>query len=80
MIRSKRPSLSATGGRPALGSVVTSRVKIAQGCPDPAAPYRSAYWAAPAAHLRAVEVVGAAESDPKPSSGQVTGCKRRCYN
>jgi hypothetical protein len=30
--------------------------------PDPAAPYGSAYWGAPAAHTRAVEVVGAAES------------------
>jgi hypothetical protein len=37
---------------------------MAQGCPDPAALYGSAYWGAPAAHARAVEVVGTAESEP----------------
>src|SRR5207245_3859955 len=31
---------------------------------DPAAPYGSAYWGTPAAHRRATEVVGVAESDP----------------
>jgi len=40
---------------------------LAQGCPDPAAPYGSAYWGRPAAHTGAGEVVGAAKSDPKPS-------------
>ncbi len=35
---------------------------LAQGCHDPAVPYGSAYWGAPAAHTRAREVVGAAES------------------
>jgi len=38
--------------------------QLAQGYPDPADPYGSAYWGAPAAHTRAREVVGAAESDP----------------
>jgi len=38
--------------------------QLAQGYPDPAVPYGSAYWGAPAAHTRAREVVGAAESDP----------------
>jgi hypothetical protein len=38
---------------------------------DPAAPYGSAYWGAAAAHTRAVEVVGTAESGPRlPRSGR----------
>jgi hypothetical protein len=41
---------------------------VAQGCLDQAAPYRSAFWGAPAAHTRAVEVVGAAESEPTATS------------
>jgi hypothetical protein len=41
---------------------------MAQGCLDQAAPYRSAFWGAPAAHTRAVEVVGAAESEPTATS------------
>src|SRR5260370_21737710 len=36
---------------------------LAQGCLDPAAPFGSAYWGAPAAHSRARAVVGVAESD-----------------
>jgi Pyruvate/2-oxoacid:ferredoxin oxidoreductase delta subunit len=39
-------------------------VLMAQDCPDPAARHRSAYWGRPAVHSRAMEVVGAAESDP----------------
>ncbi len=38
---------------------------LAQGCHDPAAPYWSAYWGAPAARTCAGEVVGATESDPE---------------
>ena len=54
---------------------------VAQGCLDQAAPYGSAYWGAPAAHTRAVEVVGTAESDPKQSlqgrpKREVTGSLR----
>lgn len=37
---------------------------VGPGCPDLAAPYGSAYWGASAAHMRAREMVGAAESDP----------------
>ncbi len=34
--------------------------------PKASVPYGSAYWGAPAAHTRAREVVGAAESRPQP--------------
>jgi hypothetical protein len=40
---------------------------VAQGCLDPAAPHGSAYRGAPAAHTRARELVGVAESDPDPT-------------
>jgi hypothetical protein len=49
------------------------RPVLAQGCLDQAAPYGSAYWGAPAAHTRAVEVIGAAESDPKRSFAPCVG-------
>ncbi len=41
---------------------------LAQGCPDPAAPYGSAYWGAPAARKCAGELADAAESGPNRRS------------
>ena len=37
---------------------------LVRSLPKASVPYGSAYWGAPAAHTRAREVVGAAESDP----------------
>jgi hypothetical protein len=45
---------------------------MAQRCLDPAAPCGSAYWGPPAAHARAREVVGAAESRGSPNESGVT--------
>src|SRR5260370_42350818 len=53
---------------------------MAQGCLDQAAPYRSAYWGAPAAHTRAVEVVGAAESDPIRTFAPASSRTRQSHN
>src|SRR5437879_6584272 len=44
----------------------------AQGCPDPATRYGSAYWGRPATHWRAREVVGVAEYDPYVWSGRAS--------
>jgi hypothetical protein len=49
---------------------INERLLLAQGCPDPTGPKWSAYWGAPAAHTRAREMVGAAESDPDRHSGE----------
>src|SRR5216684_58649 len=59
----KAPRPSSTLPSPNQGQP-TPCPQLAQGFPDPAVPYGSAYWGAPAAHTRAREVVGAAESDP----------------
>src|SRR5258708_542128 len=55
-----------------------SRPVLAQGCPDPTGPKWSAYWGAPAAHSRAREVAGVAESDPKASAPGKLAKNRRC--
>ena len=54
--------------------------EMAQGCHDPAVPYGSAYWGAPAGHTRVVEVIGAAESDPKATSTELLGCKHHRHH
>src|SRR6266436_33275 len=80
---SAQPSLPRSG-RPIwvrlLGSTGRAYARRGGGrhsrvCPDPAALYGSAYWGAPAAHTRAVEVVGTAESAPirPPYMGPLTG-------